>query len=54
MIRDRSIRVPPSLLVTSISVDGDGIGQYGMEVRRSRVDITGVLLSLSAAAGLWR
>jgi hypothetical protein len=33
IIRDRSIKVPPSLFVTSISVDGEGIGQYGTEAR---------------------
>src|SRR5258708_40114736 len=52
LIRDRSIRVPPSLLVTSTSVDGAGRGQYGGEARGSTVDITGGLPSMGATARL--
>src|SRR5882757_10216567 len=52
LIRDRSIRVPPSLLVTSTSVDGIGMGQYGAEASCSTVDITGVPPPMAATARL--
>src|SRR5258708_35013292 len=52
LIRDCIIRVPPSLLVTSISVDGIGIGQYGAKASCLTVDITGVPPSMAATARL--
>src|ERR1700722_185677 len=51
LIRDRSIRVPPSLLVTSTSVGGEGIAQNGTETRRSTVDVIGVRPVLGRSTG---